>query len=69
MLSHYYREGKRIVKFPTMVTLEDLADLRARIVDATLRVTETSAVAGSSSALAVILRREYEPRNREPERE
>ena len=68
VLSHYYREGKRVVKFPTMVKLEDLADLRARIVDATLRVAEVSSVAGSSSALAVVLRREYEPRNREPER-
>ena len=68
VLSHYYREGKRVVKFPTMVTLEDLADLRARIVDATLRVAEMSSVAGSSSALAVVLRRKYEPRNREPER-
>ena len=69
VLSHYYREGKRIVQFPPMVTLQDLADLRARIVDGTTQVAETSSVAGSSSALAVVLPRKYEPRNREPEQE
>ena len=68
VLSHYYREGKQIVRFQPTVTMQDLADLRARIVDATLRVAETSSVAGSGSALAVVLRREYEPLNREPER-
>ena len=61
VLSHYYREGKRMVQFPPMVSVQDLADLRARIVDATLRVAETSSVAGSSSALAVVLRLEYGP--------
>jgi hypothetical protein len=50
-----------------MVTEQVLADLRARIVDATLRVAEASSVAGSRAALAVVLRREHEPRNREPE--
>ena len=69
VLSHYYREGKRIVQIPPTVTLQDLADLRARIVDATIQVAETSSVAGSSSALAVALPRKYEPRNCEPEQE
>ena len=68
VLSHYYREGKRIARFPPMVTGQKLADLRARIVDATLRVAEASSVAGSHAALAVVLRREHEPRSREPER-
>ena len=68
VLSHYYREDKRIARFPPMVTEQMLADLRARIVDATLRVAEASSVAGSHAALAVVLRREHEPRNREPER-
>ena len=68
VLSHYYREGKRIVQFQPTVTVQNLADLRARIVDATLRVAETSSVAGSGSGPAVVLRREYEPRNRDPER-
>ena len=67
VLSHYYREGKRIVQFPSMVTLKDFADLRARIVDATIRVAEASSVAGSGSTLAVVLPRKFEPRNREPE--
>ena len=68
VLSHYYRDGKRIVQFPPMVAVQNLTDLRARIVDATLRVAETSSVAGTNSAFAVVLRREYEPRKREPER-
>ena len=55
------------MQFQPRVTLKDLADLRARIVDATIRVTEASSVAGSNSALAVVLRREFEPRNPEPE--
>ena len=66
-LSHYYREGERVVQIPPKVTLQNLADLRGRIVDATIRVVEASSVAGSGSALAVVLAREFEPRNREPE--
>ena len=71
VLSHYYRERKRTVQFPPMVTLKDLVDLRARIVDATIRAVEASAVtgSGSGSALAVVLARKFEPRNREPEQE
>ena len=67
VLSHYYREGQRIVQFQPRVTLKDFADLRVRIVDATIRVTEASSVAGSKSALAVVLPRKCEPRNPEPE--
>ena len=66
-LSHYYREGERVMQFPPKVTLQDLAELRGRIVNATIRVVEASSVAGSGSALAVVLAREFEPRNREPE--
>ena len=55
------------MQFPPKVTLQTLADLRGRIVDATIRVPEASSVAGSGSALAVVLAREFEPRNREPE--
>ena len=66
-LSHYYREGERVVQFPPMVTFQNLADLRGGIVDATIRVVEASSVAGCGSALAVVLAREFEPRNREPE--
>ena len=65
VLSHYYREGKRIVQFPAMVTRKELTALRARIVDATIRVVEASSVAGSGSALAVVLARQFEPRNQE----
>ena len=50
-----------------MVTLKDLADLHARIVDATIRVVEASSVAGFGSALAVVLPRKFGPRNRDPE--
>ena len=67
VLSHCYRERKRTVRFPPMVTLKDLVNLRARIVDATIRVVEASAVACSGSALAIVLARKFEPRNREPE--
>ena len=41
-LSHYYMEGERVVQFPPKVTLQNLADLRGRIVDATIRVVEAS---------------------------
>ena len=67
VLAHYYREGKRVIQFPPMVTLQNLAELRGRIVDATIRVAEASSVAGSGSALAVVVARQFEPRNREPE--
>ena len=67
VLSHYYREGQRIVQFQPRVTLKDFADLRVRIIDATIRVTVASSVAGSNSALAVVLPRKCEPRNPEPE--
>ena len=40
-----------------------------RDIDATIRVTEASSVAGSQSALAVVLPRKCEPRNPEPEQE
>ena len=68
-LSHYSREGERVVQFPPIVTLQNLADLRGRIVDATIRVVETSSVAGSVSAHAVVLPRQFEPRNHEPEQQ
>lgn len=65
----FHREGKRIAEFPPRVTVQNLVDLRSRIVDATLRVAETSSVAAAStSALAVVLRCEYEPRSRESKR-
>ena len=67
VLSHYYSEGERIVQFQPRVTVKDLADLRVRIVDATIRIIEVSSVAGSNSALAVVLRRQFEPRNPELE--
>ena len=60
-------KDKRIVQFPPMVTLKDLADLRARIVDATIRVVEASSVTGSGSTLAAVLPRKFEPRNRDAE--
>ena len=69
VLSHYCRERKQTVQSPPMVTLKDLVDLRARIVNATIRVVEASAVAASGSALAVVLARKFELRNREPEQE
>ena len=69
VLSHYYMEKKRVVRFPPMVAVKDLADLRARIVDTIVRITEAASVAGHDSAIAVVLPRRYEPRNVPPERE
>ena len=69
VLAHYYMEDKRIMRFQPRVTLRDLADLRAKTVDATIRVAEASSVAGSNSVLAVVLPRKYEPRNAPPEQE
>ena len=50
-----------------MVTLQNLADLPGRIVDATIRVVKTLSVAGSVSALTVVMPRQFKLRNREPE--
>ena len=69
ILSHYYKKAKRVVQFQPRVTLKDLADLRARIVDATIRVAEVSGVAGSNSVLAAVMPRKYQPRNAPPEGE
>ncbi len=63
VLSHYSMKNKRVMQFPPMVTLNDLAELRGRVVDATIRVEETASVAGSGSAAATVFRRQYEPRN------
>ena len=56
-------KSKRVMKFPPMVALKDLAELRGRVVDATIRVEETASVAGSGSAAAIVFRRQYEPWN------
>ncbi len=69
VLCHYYKKDNLILQFQPRVTLKELADIRARIVDVTIRVTETSAVAGSGLALAAVMPRKYEPRNAPPERE
>ena len=55
VLDHYYMEDKRVMRFQSRVTLKNSADLRARIVDATIRVAEASCVAGSTSALAAVI--------------
>ena len=67
VLSHYFMENKQAIRFPPTVALKDLAELRARIVDATIRVEETASVAGSGSAAATVFRRQFEPRNSPPE--
>ena len=69
VLSHYYREGDRIVQFQPRVTLNELADLRARIVDTIMRLAEAASVAGYNSAVAAAMPRKYEPRNTPPEPE
>ena len=48
VLSHLYRDGDLVMQFPARVTVEELARLRARTVDAVVRVSEAAAVAGSS---------------------
>lgn len=63
VLSHYSVKNRRITRFPPTVALKDLAELRGRVVDATIRVEETASVAGSGSAAATVFRRQYEPRN------
>ena len=69
ILSHYYMKNEQVTRFPPTVALKDLAELRARVVDATIRVEETASVAGSGSAAATVFRRQYEPRNSPPEPE
>ena len=69
VLSHYFMENKQVIRFPPMVALKDLAELRARVVDVTIRVEETASVAGSGSAAATVFRRQYEPRNSPPKPE
>ena len=54
VLSHYYGEGKGIVPFPPMVTMRTLADLRAKVVDAAIRVAETSCLNGFRSHVEAI---------------
>ncbi len=62
-------KNEQVTRFPPTVALKDLAELRARVVDATIRVEETASVAGSGSAAATVFRRQYEPRNSPPEPE
>ena len=67
VLSHYVTKDKQVMRSPPMVARMDLAELRGRVVDATIRVYETASVAGSGSAAATVFRRQYEPRNSPPE--
>ena len=66
VLSHFYRDGDRVMQFPAMVTVEELARLRAGIVDTVVRVSEAAAVAGHRSVVAAVLPHRYEPRNAPP---
>lgn len=69
VLSHHYKEDGLVMQFPSRVGLNDLADLRVKIADAIVRITEAASVAGYNSAIAAVLPRQYEPRNVPPERE
>ena len=69
VLSHHYRKEGLVHRFQPRVTCEDLSGLRAKIVDAIIRVVEVSAVVGSGSGLAAVMPRKYEPRNARFERE
>lgn len=69
VLSHHYRKERLVHRFQPRVTRKDLSGLRARIVDAIIRVVEVSAVVGSGSALAAAMPRKYEPRNAPLKRE
>ena len=69
VLSHHYKDGDRVTRFQPLVTVEELADLRARIVDTILRLAEVASIAGYTSATAAALPRKYEPRNAPPEPE
>ena len=65
-LCHYYKEEGLVLRFQSRVTLRELIDLRARIVDTIFRLAEVSGVAGSNSALPTVMRRMYEPLNVPP---
>ncbi len=69
VLSHYTMKNKQVTQFPPMVSLKDLAELRARVVDAIVTVEEAASVAGSGSAAATVFRRQYEPLNSPPDPE
>lgn len=60
---------KSVTQFQPIVTLKELADHPARIVDATVPVVGTSCVINFDSALAAAQRRKFEPRTAEPEQE
>ncbi len=68
-LHHMYRHKGVPVRFPPVVTLKDLSDIRARTVDVTIRIAEAASVAGAGYALATVMPRMYEPRNVPPEPE
>lgn len=50
-------------RFKAKISLQDLADVRARTVEATIRVAEAASMAGAGSALTVLPR---EPEIRQP---
>ena len=55
------------VRFPPVISVKDLSEIRARSVDTTFRVAEAASVAGAGFALAAAMPRQYEPRNVPPD--
>ena len=68
-LWHHYKENKQVVRFPPTVTSNDLAELRARILENMLRISEAASVTGYDTVVAAVFPRKFEPRNAPPERE
>ena len=65
-LHHMYKhEGVPFAVRPSF-SREDLSDIYSQTVDVTFRVIEAASIAGAGFALAVVLPREYEPRNATP---
>ena len=57
VLCHYYKSDGIPVNFRPAVSLRDLADLRARIADTTIRLAEVASLAGAGFALTTLPRK------------
>ena len=61
VLNHYYMSKGIPVNFPPMVSVGDLAEVRARAVNATIRLVETASMAGAGFALTLLPRKHTHP--------
>ena len=63
-LKHVYLYEGLPAGFKQDIAVKDLSDVRARTVDITIRIAEAASVAGAGYALATVMPRMYESRER-----